>query len=130
MLRFEREVVAALGSARDQPTRSAVEAFVDGSLRAMPEPIRAGVLGETLLLGTWARLRGPDDLAAMLTSWETSRISVVRQYVHMFRSLVLFAENELSEGSQLSGPPGSPESEPAPESESESESESETSEAV
>jgi hypothetical protein len=107
MLRFEREVVAALGSAPDQPTQSAVEAFVDGSLRAMPEPIRAGVLGETLLLGSYARLRGASgpDLAALLTSWETSRISVVRQYVHMFRSLVLFAENELSEPSQAASSP-------------------------
>jgi hypothetical protein len=104
MLRFEREVVTALGSAQEQSTQSAVEAFVDGSLRAMPEPIRLGVLGEALLFGTYARLLqaagrldGPDDLQAQLNRWEASRISVVRQYVHMFRSLVLFAENELSE---------------------------------
>jgi hypothetical protein len=104
MLRFEREVVAALGSAQEQPMQSAVEAFVDGSLRAMPEPIRLGVVGETLLFGSYARLLqaagrfdGPDDLRAQLDRWESSRISVVRQYVHMFRSLVLFAENELSE---------------------------------
>lgn len=104
MLRFEREVVAALGGAQEQSTQSAVEAFVDGSLRAMPEAIRLGVIGETLCFGTYVhllratgQLAGPDDLRAQLDRWETSRISVVRQYVHMFRSLVLFAENELSE---------------------------------
>jgi hypothetical protein len=104
MLRFEREVVTALGSAPEQSTQSEVEAFVDGSLRAMPEAIRLGVIGETLLFGSYVRLLqavgrldGPDDLRAQLDRWETSRISVVRQYVHMFRSLVLFAENELSE---------------------------------
>jgi hypothetical protein len=104
MLRFEREVVTALGSAREQSTQSAVEAFVDGSLRAMPEAIRLGVIGETLLFGSYiralqavGRLDGPGDLRTQLDRWETSRISVVRQYVHMFRSLVLFAENELSD---------------------------------
>lgn len=103
MLRFEREVVAALGTARDHPTQSAVEAFVDGSLRAMPETIRLGVVGESLLLGTYARLQGADDLRALLDRWETNRISVVRQYVHMFRSLVLFAENELPESEPATG---------------------------
>jgi hypothetical protein len=107
MLRFEREVVAALGTSREQTTQSAVEAFVDGSLRAMPEPIRLGVVGETVLFGTYAamlrkagRLDGPDELRAQLDRWESSRSGVVRQYVHMFRSLVLFAENELSEPGQ------------------------------
>jgi hypothetical protein len=103
MLRFEREVVTALGNALDQPTRGAVEAFVDGTLRAMPEPVRAGVLGETILLSAyvgWLRLAGrletPTDLRLKLDAWETSRISYLRQYVHMFRSFVLFAENELA----------------------------------
>jgi len=103
MLRFEREVVTALGNALDQPTRGAVEAFVDGSLRALPEPVRAGVLGETVLLGTyvgWLRFAGrlatSEDLRHRLDAWETSRISYLRQYVHLFRSMVLFAENELA----------------------------------
>jgi hypothetical protein len=103
MLRFEREVVTALGSALDQPTRGAVEAFVDGTLRAMPEPVRAGVLGETVLLGAYVgwlrragRLETTADLRVKLDAWESSRISYIRQYVHMFRSLVLFAENELA----------------------------------
>jgi hypothetical protein len=102
MLRFEREVVTALGSAPDQPTRSTVEAFVDGSLKAMPELIRLGVLGETILFTAYAHLLSvagrpldtPEALRRRLDAWEGSRISVVRQYVHMFRSLVVFAENE------------------------------------
>jgi hypothetical protein len=102
MLRFEREVVTALGSAPDQPTRSAVEVFVDGSLKAMPELIRLGVFGETILFTAYAKLLGlagrpldsPEDLRRQLDAWESSRIGVVRQYVHMFRSLVVFAENE------------------------------------
>lgn len=110
MLWFEREVVGALGTAPDQPTRSAVEAFVDGSLRAMPELIRLGVLAESLALGGYARLLhtagrldqgDPDALLARLDAWETSPLGPVRQYVRMFRSLVLFGENELAE-SELS----------------------------
>jgi hypothetical protein len=102
MLWFEREVVQALGSTSSQETRSAVEAFVDGSLRAMPETSRLGVLAETLLFGTYVRaltaagrLDGSDDLRLLLDRWEHSRLGVVRLYVHMFRSLVLFGENEL-----------------------------------
>lgn len=114
MLRFEREVVTALGSAPDQPTRGAVEAFVDGSLRALPEPVRYGVLGETLLLGTYirlltvaGRLEDVTDLRIRLDAWEGSRISYLRQYVHLFRAMVLFAENELAPDA-----PGAPEAQP------------------
>ncbi|HEY3141229.1 MAG TPA: hypothetical protein VGJ86_08870 [Acidimicrobiales bacterium] len=105
MLWFEREVVQALGSSTDQDTRSAVEAFVDGSLRAMPEVPRLGVLAETVLFGTYVkalaatgRLNGPEDLRVLLDRWESSRIGPVRLYVHVFRSLVLFGENELGSG--------------------------------
>lgn len=108
MLRFERQVVMALATAPDQPTRSGVEAFVDGSLRAMPELIRLGVLAESVALAAYARLlqatgrldRGdPEALRGRLDGWETSPLGPVRQYVRMFRSLVLFSENEL--GSEL-----------------------------
>ena len=34
----------------------------------------------------------------LLERWETSRIGVLRQYVRMFTSLVVFAENELPPG--------------------------------
>jgi len=114
MLRFEREVVTALGSAPDPATRSAVEAFVDGTIRALPEFVRLGVLGETILLGTYVellrkagRLADEIDLRRRLDAWETSRISFLRQYVHLFRSMVLFGEHEL-------GPDGTPGATPEP----------------
>jgi len=99
MLGFEREVVASLVSTADPETRSAVLAYVDGSLRVMPEYLRAGVAAESLLLGTWVRLRGklgaPDrPLVEQLDAWEGSRIGPVRQYVRLLRSLALFAECE------------------------------------
>lgn len=105
MLWFEREVVGALTESPDQSLRSSVEAFVDGSLRDMPEHLRLGVAGESVLLGTWvAALRragrlpvdDPHALVAVLESWETSPVGVLRSYVRMMRSLVVFAENELA----------------------------------
>ena len=105
MLWFEREVVATLVGSPDPAVRSEVEAFVDGSLRDMPEHLRAGVVGESVLLGTYvAGLRAagrlpsddPQALARLLDRWESSRIGVLRQYVRLLRSLVLFAEHELA----------------------------------
>jgi hypothetical protein len=94
MLSFERRVVAALGS---RPEDGAVEAFVDGSLRAMPEILRFGLWGESLALSMLDAVLPAHSLADRLDRWEESRISFLRQYVHAFRSLVLFAENELVE---------------------------------
>jgi hypothetical protein len=105
MLWFEREVVGALTESPDQPLRSSVEAFVDGYLRDMPEHLRAGVAGESVLLGTYvAALRRtgriPSGDAAALTAlvdkWETSRIGVLRSYAKVMKSMVLLAENELA----------------------------------
>jgi hypothetical protein len=105
MLWLEREVVGNLIAAADPDARSAIEAFVDGSLRDMPEHLRAGVAGESILLGAYvAGLRAagrlpaddPDALTELLDSWESSRIGVLRQYVRMLKSLVVFAENELA----------------------------------
>jgi hypothetical protein len=103
MLWFEREVVGALVASPDPAVRSAVEAFVDGSLRDMPEPIRLGVVGETVLLGGYVaalRLRrrvGDAEIVELLDRWEASPIGLLRQWPRMMRSLVLFAENELVE---------------------------------
>jgi hypothetical protein len=100
MLWFERVVAGALVTNPDPAIRSSVEAFVDGTLRDMPEPIRAGVAAESILLGAYAAaLRSTgrlDDerLRHRLDAWEGSPIGPVRQYVRMMRSLVLFAENE------------------------------------
>ena len=96
MLRFERQVVATLLTAPDQATRSAVESFVDGTLATMPEHLRAGVLAESLAFSVLARIPRRGGLAALLVSLERAPIGLVRQYVRLFRSLVLFAEQELA----------------------------------
>jgi hypothetical protein len=101
MLGFEREVVASLVTGTEPELRSAVFTYVDRSLRSMPEHLRAGVAAASLGLGAWVGMQrklgvAHDDLAAQLDAWEDSRLSPVRQYVHLLRSLVLFAECELA----------------------------------
>jgi hypothetical protein len=93
MLDFERQLVATLTGADDPGLRARVAGFVEGSLRAMPEHLRLGVLAESVAFATWAKLRPTDDLAGRL---ERSPIALVRQYVRLFRSLVLFAEQEMA----------------------------------
>ena len=95
MLAFEREVVGSLLTAPDEPTRSAVLSFVDGVLRTMPEHLRAGVLLESVAFGALARV-APGDLRDLLGRLERFPVGLVRQYVRLFRSLVLFAEQELA----------------------------------
>jgi hypothetical protein len=103
VLWFERHVVGALmSSSLDDRSRVVVEAYVNDTLRSMPEHLRAGVFAESLLLGTptlaaHALGRSNDEaLRARLERWSTSRIDFVRQYVRLLHSLVLFAENELA----------------------------------
>lgn len=101
MLGFEREVVASFVTSAEPEVRSAVFTYVDRSLRSMPEHLRAGVAAESLALGAWVRLQRTlgarrDDFASQLDGWEGSRLGPVRQYVRLLRSLVLFAECELS----------------------------------
>lgn len=105
MLWFEREVVGALIASPDQPLRSSVEAFVDGTLRDWPEHLRLGVAGESVLLGTYvAVLRrtgrlaadDPEGLRRLIDSWETSPIGLLRSYVRAMKSLVIMAEHELA----------------------------------
>ena len=97
MLWFERQVVTTLTATLDEGLRAEVEAYVDETLRAMPEHLRAGMAAESVALGAWARLRGTGGSAAgaSLDRLETSRLDPVRQYVRLLRSLVLFAEHEL-----------------------------------
>ena len=102
MLWFERQVVTHLMAA-DLPeaSRADVEGYVDGALRVMPAHLRAGVAAESLVFGAWPSLQralGRLDPATVdrAVEWcRTSRIDVVRQYVRLLESLVLFAENEL-----------------------------------
>jgi hypothetical protein len=102
VLWFERQVVAALVSpTSDDCRRSAINAYVDGALASMPEYLRVGVAGESVLFGIWHHLRGVtgrrdgEVLKRRITGWEASRVDPVRQYARLLQSLVLFAENEL-----------------------------------
>jgi hypothetical protein len=102
MLWFERQVVAALvNPALDDDARRAVEDYVDGTLRAMPEYMRAGIAAESLVLGTLPRVADAlgrldhDRITRRIERWKTSRLDPVRQYVRLLHSLVLFAEHEL-----------------------------------
>lgn len=97
VLRFEREVVEALSTTTDPVRRAAVVDWVEGSLDAMPEVLRAGVGAGSLVLGAWAgvrRLRG----AALVAALERSPIPPVRQHLRLLRSLVLFGDLELGAG--------------------------------
>lgn len=102
MLRFEREVVRSLVTSPDDQLRSTIEVYVDGALRAMPEYLRVAVAAESVVLGAWAGVQGrrggsdPTALVHLLDRWEESRVGPVRQYVRLLRSLVLFAECELT----------------------------------
>ena len=96
MLGFERELVAALVTTPDPVVRREVEAFVEGSLDEMPEFLRLGVLAETVGVATLARLRRDRDLLVLVDLLERAPVPLVRQYVRLFRSLVLFAEQELA----------------------------------
>lgn len=99
MLWLERQVVATLAADVDPRRQLAVERYVDGVLRAMPEHLRLGVAGESLVLGggTWLaqRLGSRRSLEGRMAAWEHSRIGVIRQYVRLFSSLVIFANLEL-----------------------------------
>jgi hypothetical protein len=97
VLRFEREVVDALSTTSDPAQRAAVVEWVEGSLTAMPEVLRAGVAAGSLGLGAWAavrRLQGPALIAAL----ERSPLPPVRQHLRLLRSLVLFGDLELGSG--------------------------------
>jgi hypothetical protein len=97
VLGFERRVVATLVGTADVERRARIEAFVDDTLRSMPEHLRAGVAAESVLLGVWDRLRGGGgDGSVDLAALDGSRVDVVRQYVRLLRGLVLFAESELA----------------------------------
>jgi hypothetical protein len=105
MLWLEREVVASLVSPTlDDHERSAIETYVDDSLRSMPEHLRVGVAAESLVFGAWPRLQGAlgrydrGSMDARIQRWKASRFDPVRQYVRLLHSLVLFAEHELTAG--------------------------------
>jgi hypothetical protein len=99
VLGFERKVVDALSTTTDPAARAAVVAWVDGSLRAMPELLRGGVAIGSLVLGAWARLTGKDG-PALVSALENSPLPPVRLHLRLLRSLVLFGDLELSPGAR------------------------------
>lgn len=100
MLPYERQVVEALIGSDDPDRREEVADHVGATLAAMPELIRAGLVGETVMLTTWsaARRRGrPLDPVDEIGWLDGHPIGLVRQWIRALRSLVLLAENEMLE---------------------------------
>lgn len=95
MLRFERQVVERLVSTDDARLERDVTSFVEGSLRAMPEHLRYAIGAASIALGLWAFIIRPSG-ASLVSSLDASPIPQFRQYIRLFRSLVLFAEQELA----------------------------------
>jgi len=102
MLRFERHVVDRLVTTDDPGRRRDIVTFVDGALAAMPEHLRASIAAASIALGAWAGVRRPPAPAGagradpLVHALDTSPVPQIRQYVRLFRSLVLFAEQELA----------------------------------
>lgn len=99
MLGFERKVVDALSTTTDPADRTAVVAWVDGSLAAMPELLRAGVALGSLVLGTWATVTGKEG-RRLVEALDASPLPPVRLHLRLLRSLVLFGDLELSPGAR------------------------------
>jgi hypothetical protein len=102
VLWLERQVVATLSENVPPERRVAVADYVDGVLRAMPEHLRLGVAGESVVLGSGAwianRLGSRRSFGDRLEAWERSRIGPIRQYVRLLSSLVIFSSEELAPG--------------------------------
>lgn len=94
MLWFERHVVDRLVTTNDERRRRAVTDHVDGTLGAMPEHLRLSIGAASVVLGGWARVTGRTG-TRVVRALDNSPIPQFRQYVRLFRSLVLFAEQEL-----------------------------------
>jgi len=95
MLGFERRFVDALTATDDPAIRDGIVHWVSGSLATMPQHLRLGVLGQSVLLAGWATV-ARTSMATLPASLERSPLMPLRQYVRLFRSLVLFAEQELT----------------------------------
>ncbi len=99
MLWLERRVVMALAGPDDERTGGAITQFVGSSFDAMPQHLRLGVVGESILLGAYVRVRhglDPDRevILASIQQWEHHPIGVIRQYARLLSSLVIFAQQE------------------------------------
>jgi hypothetical protein len=100
MLWLEREVVASLSADVDPAQRAAIEGYVEGVLQDMPDHLRLGVAGESVVLGAGirlARLVGSSrSLEAWLETFERNPIGPIRQYARLLSSLTIFAIEELA----------------------------------
>jgi len=99
VLEFERQVVDALSTATDPAVRTEVAEWVEGSLAAMPELLRAGVAMGSLVLGAWATATGTEG-QRLVDALEGSPLPPVRLHLRLLRSLVLFGDLELSPGAR------------------------------
>jgi len=100
MLWFERQVVTTLTANLDEGLRAEVEAYVDETLRAMPEHLRAGMAADSVGLGAWKRGRaaaGRTAPRASLNRLEPSRLDPGRQHAGHVRSLVQLASYDLAQ---------------------------------
>ena len=101
MLWFERQIVDRLVTTPDPRRRAAITSYVDSTLADMPEHLRAAIGAASLVFGSWfgvvrrGRRSNPSTPDPLVHSLDTSWIPPMRQYVRLFRSLVLFADQEL-----------------------------------
>ena len=101
MLWFERQIVDRLMETPDPGRRAAITSHVDSTLADMPEHLRAAIGAASLAFGSWfgvvrpRRSRNGTSPDPLVHSLDTSWIPPMRQYVRLFRSLVLFADQEL-----------------------------------
>jgi hypothetical protein len=112
MLWLEREVVASLSADVDPAHRAAIEAYVEGVLSDMPDHLRLGVAGESVVLGTGIRLARMVGSRRSLQDWldlfERNPIGPIRQYARLLSSLTIFAIEELAPTSAGYGRTSSP----------------------
>ena len=92
--------MTAVAGLDDERTGGAISEFVDTSFAAMPQHLRLGVVGESLLLGGYVFVRAAGrpsdaDILAAMNAWERNPIGVIRQYARLLTSLVVFAQQEL-----------------------------------
>lgn len=115
MASFRSRVTDALLEPLDPVQRGPAEQFVDGSLGDLPQHLRLGITGASVLLEIITRAghqgRIPDNatLRGLVARWSTNPFTPIRQYARMLSSLVLFADQEtLPEPAGGSEPEGRP----------------------
>jgi hypothetical protein len=97
---LEAQVVRLLVADEPPERQRAVARYVDESLHAMPEVLRLGVAGESVVLGLLTRISAigtskPRAVERRLEKCRASKINVIRQYERLLNSLVAFASLEL-----------------------------------